>query len=130
MMKYMTVKTARRAVVAAALFAATTSFAGVKYWDNPDFKSYDVGDYVQDGLVLHYDGIRNIGLGQPHSSDTLYWNNLGPNSPTKNLEWSSRGTASLSASRRISTHGSWTGNGFHFDGGACWIKWSRATPRS
>ena len=128
MMKYMTVKTARRAVVAAALFAATTSFAGVKYWDNPDFKSYDVGDYVQDGLVLHYDGIRNIGLGQPHSSDTLYWNNLGPNSPTKNLEWSSRGTASLSASRRISTHGSWTGNGFHFDGGACWIKWNDSNP--
>ena len=44
-----------------AMTTALTSFAGVKYWDNPGFRAYDVGDYVQDGLVLHYDGIRNVG---------------------------------------------------------------------
>ena len=28
--------------------------------------AWDVGDYVQDGLVMHYDGIRNVGADQPH----------------------------------------------------------------
>ncbi|MBQ6139714.1 MAG: hypothetical protein IJI54_00375 [Kiritimatiellae bacterium] len=37
----------------------------------------DVGDYVQDHLVLHYDGIRNAGADAPHSSDTNTWVNLG-----------------------------------------------------
>ena len=48
-------------------------FAGVKYWDNPAFKAYDADAYVQDGLVLHYDGIRNVGLDQPHSTTTTTW---------------------------------------------------------
>ncbi|MBR3086586.1 MAG: hypothetical protein IKH04_09325 [Kiritimatiellae bacterium] len=104
--------------------AATMAFGGVKYWDNPDFKAYDADSYVTIDLTLNYDGIRNVGLGQEHSCDTLYWANLGPNSPAKNLEWSSRGTASLAASRRIDTHGSWAENGFQFDGAACWIKWN------
>ena len=39
---------------------------------------YTTADYVQDGLILHYDGIRNVGADQPHSSDTTEWKNLAP----------------------------------------------------
>jgi len=51
------------AAVTAAMGAALPASAGVKYWDNPAFKAYDADSYVQDGLVLNYDGIRNVGLG-------------------------------------------------------------------
>ena len=44
-----------------AVLGQATASAGIKYWDNPDFKAFDVGDYVQDGLVVNYDGIRNAG---------------------------------------------------------------------
>ena len=37
---------------------------------------YDVGDYVQDGLLLHFDGIRNAGADAPHSDDATTWANL------------------------------------------------------
>ena len=47
------------------LSLALPALAGVKYWDNPDFKAFDVGDYVQDGLVVNYDGIRNE-IGRAH----------------------------------------------------------------
>ena len=39
---------------------------------------YTTADYVQDGLILHYDGIRNVGVDQPHSYDTTQWKNLAP----------------------------------------------------
>ena len=38
---------------------------------------YDVGDYVQDGLVLHFDGIRNVGVGIAHDPSATIWANLG-----------------------------------------------------
>ena len=38
---------------------------------------YDVDDYVQDGLILHFDGIRNAGADQPHGPDATTWANLG-----------------------------------------------------
>ncbi|MBQ6247201.1 MAG: hypothetical protein IJK04_10070, partial [Kiritimatiellae bacterium] len=40
---------------------------------------YTTADYVLDGLVLHYDGIRNVGADLPHDSDTTVWRNLAPN---------------------------------------------------
>ena len=109
MMKYTTVRTAKRTVAAAALFAAATSFAGVKYWDNPDFKSFDVGDYVQDGLVVNYDGIRNAGPNAPHDSNALTWVNLG--------SWGSgydmtRYSLVSSAWQEGGSTGAWSGNGF------------------
>ena len=36
--------------------------AGLKYWTTGN---YDADSYVQDGLVLNYDGIRNVGIDQP-----------------------------------------------------------------
>ncbi len=43
---------------------------------------YDVGDYVQEGLVAHYDAIRNVGAGKDHVSDTNIWVNLGTSGST------------------------------------------------
>lgn len=51
-----------------AASAAVTSFAGLV--------AYDVGDYVQDGLIVHFDGIRNAGAALPHASDASRWVNL------------------------------------------------------
>ena len=34
--------------------------------------SWDVGDYVQDGLIAHYDGIRNAGAALPHDSTATH----------------------------------------------------------
>ena len=40
---------------------------------------YDVDDYVQNGLVLHLDGIRNAGAAAEHDPDATTWVNLGAN---------------------------------------------------
>ena len=78
--------------------------AGVKYWDNPAFKAYDADAYVQDGLILHYDGIRNVGLDQPHSMTTTTWVNLA-NPGTQDLTKGGSGKNSK-----------WLDDGFFFDG--------------
>ena len=39
--------------------------------------SFDVDDYVRDGLYLHFDGIRNAGANAEHSDDAATWANLG-----------------------------------------------------
>lgn len=52
--------------------------AGIKYWDNPAFKAFDVGDYAaQENLVLNYDGIRNVGAAADHDPNATTWANLG-----------------------------------------------------
>ena len=50
-----------------ALFGASSAFAALKY---------DVGDYVQNGLVVHLDGIRNVGANRSHDSSAVSWENL------------------------------------------------------
>ncbi len=56
-----------------ALFGASSAFAALKY---------DVGDYVQNGLVVHLDGIRNVGANRSHDSSAKYWENLAnPENP-------------------------------------------------
>ena len=93
-------------ILASALcaVAALPAFAGVKYWDNPDFKAFDVGDYVQDGLVLNYDGIRNAGADLPHDPAATMWVNLGT------------GGADYDMAKKGSPASSyWTGSGFYFD---------------
>ena len=90
-------------IVAAA--AAATCNAGIKYWDNPDFKAFDVGDYVQDGLVLNYDGIRNAGADQPHDSNATTWKNLGSGGAPYDMLRKGNPTSSC-----------WTDTGYYFDG--------------
>ena len=64
--------------------------------------SYDVGDYVQEGLVLHYDGIRNAGADAEHSDNAAAWKDLSPShndatittvdaGATKGGEWREKG---------------------------------------
>ena len=59
--------------LAAAIGVALPATAGLKYWTTG---GYDADSYVQEGLVLNYDGIRNAGLGQPHSTNATTWVNL------------------------------------------------------
>ncbi len=92
------------ALAALALSVASTATAGVKYWDNPDFKEFDVGDYVQDGLVLNYDGIRNAGADCPHNPSATTWVNLGTG-----------GSAYDMVKKGSPASSYWTGNGFYFD---------------
>ena len=42
---------------------------------------YDVGDYVQNDLVAHFDGIRNVGATEAHNSLATTWKNLVAGQP-------------------------------------------------
>ena len=81
----------------ATLFTSSAD-AGLKYWTTGN---YDAGSYVQDGLVLHYDGIRNVGINQPHSTTTTTWVNLG-----------SAGSAYDVERQDTNATGAWTENAF------------------
>ena len=90
---------AAAAMGAAAILAATAAFAGLKY---------DVGDYVQDGLVLHLDGIRNAGANAPHDGSATVWANLaGGSGVTK--------TAYAGTGKNSSGNGRWLDNAFYMD---------------
>ena len=89
---------------AAMLFPSSVN-AGIKYWDNPAFKSYDVGDYVQDGLVLNYDGIRNVGAAADHDPNATTWKNLGTGGSDYDMVRKGSPTASC-----------WSDKGFFFEG--------------
>jgi hypothetical protein len=62
-----------------------------------------VDDYVQDGLVLHFDGIRNAGATVAHNSTQRTWKNLVEGQPDATFS---------------SENGYWTddGKGFYFEG--------------
>ena len=107
---------------AAAAAAALPAFAGVKYWDNPGFKAYDVGDYVQDSLVLHYDGIRNVGADAAHSTSSDTWVNLasGGSLPLTWCSWIKQGSADSYVRENGNTaNGAWSNNGFVFNALEC-----------
>ena len=61
---------------------------------------YDVGDYVQGGLVAWLDGIRNAGADKPHDSAATTW-----------VDLSSR-ASDVTLSANSATH--WTDDGYHF----------------
>lgn len=61
---------------------------------------YDVGDYVQGGLVAWLDGIRNAGADKPHDSAAATW-----------VDLSSRASV-VTLRANDSTH--WTDDGYHF----------------
>ena len=65
----------------------------------------DVGNYVQDGLIAHYDGVHNMGAGQLHSNVATTWADLV------------RGDAGIFKKTVSGTsYGNWTDTGFYFDG--------------
>jgi hypothetical protein len=84
-----------------------TSFAGIKYWDNPDYMAFDVDDYVS-GAILNYDGIRNQGgTDSDHDSSATTWKNLGGSGADYDLAFKSGET----------TTGEWANDGYIFHGG-------------
>ena len=70
--------------------------------------TWDVGDYIQDGLVMHYDGIRNVGATAEHDSSATQWKDLSPN-------------AGYAENRACvyGGNGSWTNNAYVFTGVSC-----------
>ena len=62
---------------------------------------YDVDDYVQDGLVGHFDGIRNAGATEAHNPTATTWKNLVPGQPDATFN---------------TANGNWTDDAFNFTG--------------
>ena len=118
-----------RIATATIAIAALPALAGIKYWDNPDYRAFDVGDYAP-GAVWHYDGIRNVGASEVHSTTTTTWKNLG-SSGANNDVWiryqklgggwaNNSGAPSSLAPVDGKNLGSWTANGFTFTGDSEW----------
>ena len=70
-------------------------------------RSYDVDDYVQDGLVLHFDGIRNAGATLAHATSGTKWANLGSSGSAYD--------ATLESWNSNPVNGEWTATGYHFN---------------
>ena len=126
---------AARAALPLALLALSAN-AGIKYWDNPAYRAYDVGDYAP-GAVWHFDGIRNVGADQPHSTTTTTWKNIGTTGSSNDvwiryLNEAGNNWANSSAPASLGivngrNLGSWTENGFVFTGDS---EWRAASPAS
>ena len=71
-------------------------------------KKIDADDYVQGGLVLGLDGIRNAGLGVAHDPTATTWKNLG-----------SGGDLTLTTFDSSNGAGSWKDKGYFFTAGSC-----------
>ena len=72
-------------VMIGVVAVAVTCQAGIKYWDNPDYRTFDVDCYVQDDLIWNYDGIRNVGATSAHDPNALTWANLGSFGSTNDI---------------------------------------------
>lgn len=70
-------------------------------------RSYDVDDYVQDGLVAHFDGIRNAGATLAHATSGTKWANLGLSGSAYD--------ASLESWDSNPVNGEWTATGYDFN---------------
>ncbi|MBQ6141341.1 MAG: hypothetical protein IJI54_08645 [Kiritimatiellae bacterium] len=73
-------------------------------------KKIDADDYVQGGLVLGLDGIRNAGLDVAHNDNATTWKNLG-----------SLGGNATPETFDATLPGAWTAKGYRFDGGDCFV---------
>ena len=72
-------------------------------------EDFEVDDYVQTGLIAHYDGIRNAGAGVAHDSTARTWVNLVSGGPDATF---------------VGAGGEWNadGNGFVFDGSSVYAQ--------
>ena len=71
---------------------------------------YDVDDYVKENLVLHVDGIRNVGPDKPHGELLMLWRDLSSHAVSGN----NVGVFTTSAADTART---WLSDGFYFGGG-------------
>ena len=79
----------RKCALSALMLLATAFFvlsasAGIKYWDNPAYRAFDVDCYVP-GAFWNYDGIRNQGENADHDNAATTWVNLGTGRSTYDL---------------------------------------------
>lgn len=77
---------------------------------------YDVGDYVQNGLYLHYDGIRNVGAAAEHDPNATEWVNLGAGDAGVSLN------AVFDYASSDSAGDGWEADGYHFKYGGKFAK--------
>ncbi len=115
--------------LALAVAFGSSARAGIKYWDSQVYKAYDADDYVP-GAVWNFDGIRNAGLGQPHSTTATTWKNLGSSGANNDvwvryLNQGGTGWANSSAPSSLDDVsgrdlGAWTENGFTLTGDSEW----------
>ncbi|MBQ8124933.1 MAG: hypothetical protein IJ173_03500 [Kiritimatiellae bacterium] len=118
-MRDMNVLFGRVAIVATALFALSAS-AGIKYWDNPAYRAFDVDCYVP-GAVWNYDGIRNQGATAAHDNAATTWVNLGSNVGFG-------GDAQLTSKTvGTGTAGEWADDGYVFRGKTRWYGGGKVT---
>ena len=75
-------------------------------------EDFDVGDYVQTGLVAHFDGIRNAGADLPHDSNAETWVNLGSGGSANNATLTTLDSNVPSGA----SDGGWTDFGYYFKG--------------
>ncbi len=82
-------------------------------WSKIVYSGYDEGvipggfginDYVQDGLVVWYDGMHNVAKDQPHSASAERWANLGSGGSDYDMTFSDV------------TKGEWQDNAYAFNG--------------
>ena len=79
--------------------------------------AYDVGDYVQDGLVGHWDGIRNKGPAVPHDAASATWVDLsgfGRDATYFKMD------PSISSTYDLTDRGAWVADGYDFTGVSWW----------
>ncbi len=79
-------------------------------------KKYDVGDYIQDGLYLFYDGIRNAGKDVAHDPNATEWVNLGAGDKDVNLN------AVFDYAGNTSAGDGWETDGYRFKYGGKFAK--------
>ncbi len=102
-------------------------FADIAEKEYLDTSKWDVGDYVQEGLIVHYDGIRNVGADAAHSDTTTVWSNLAPDHTEDwPAYWASHKQSGTTYPRTKNddSQGSWSSNGFVFNGQVAWMKWN------
>ena len=92
----------------AAVFASVATLCA-----NAALKTtWDVGDYVQDGMIAHFDGIRNMGANLPHDSTATTWSNIVANTCGHATIHNTKGIDS----EHDPVRGEWTDMGYHFRG--------------
>ena len=94
-----------------------------KWMDGDGIKTYDVSDYVWDGLEVFYDGICNQGTNVAHSATATNWVNLGngPQGASNDLKlqrYTGSAWADATSVDAVGNYdpGEWTDNGFTFAG--------------
>ena len=103
--------------VAVSALAVASPLGSIEAATTTSHLLYEPDSYVQDGLVVMYDGIRNVGLGVAHDSTTNLWTDLSGNgndgifgaTPDSDCYWTDTGFYLNGSKSYIQTSGDVTG---------------------